>query len=58
MLYAISQIGHFCFALILIIRPMYFGKRACLYRGVGLFVLLSALLRLARDILPYLVDLT
>jgi hypothetical protein len=59
LLYAISQIGHFCFALILIIRPMYFGKRACLYRGgVGLFVLLSALLRLARDILPYLVDLT
>lgn len=39
-------------------RPMYFGKRTCLYRGVGLLVLLGALLRLARDILPYLVGLT
>lgn len=28
------------------------------FRGVGLFVLLGALLRLALDILPYLVDLT
>lgn len=28
------------------------------FRGVGLFVLLGALLRLARDVLPYLVDLT
>lgn len=36
---------------------MYFGKSTCLYRGVGLFVLLGALLRLARDILLYLVGL-
>lgn len=37
---------------------MYFGKSTCLYRGVGLFGLLGALLRLARDILPNLVGLT
>lgn len=36
---------------------MCFGKSTCLYRGVGLFVLLGALLRLARDILLYLVGL-
>lgn len=58
LLHAISLFGRFYFALLLIIRPGYFGKRKCLYRGVGLFVLLGALLRLARDILPYLVGLT
>ena len=58
LLHAISLFGRFYFALFLIIRPGYFGKRKCLYRGVGLFVLLGALLRLARDILPYLVGLT
>lgn len=52
LLHAISLFGRFYFALLLIIRPGYFGKRKCLYRGVGLFVLLGALLRLARDILP------
>lgn len=57
MLYAISQIGRFCFALLLIARPEHFGKRTCLYRGAGLLALLGALLRLARDILPYLVGL-
>lgn len=57
MLYAISQIGRFYFALLLIIRPGYFGKRTCLYRGVGLFALLGALLRLARDVLPYIAGL-
>lgn len=57
LLYAISQIGHFYFALLLIMRPMYFGKRTCLYRGVGLLVLLGALLRSARDTLPYVADL-
>lgn len=55
--HAISLFGRFYFALLLIIRPMYFGKSTCLYRGVGLFVLLGALLRLARDILLYLVGL-
>lgn len=58
LLHAISLLGRFGFALFLIIRPMYFGKSTCLYRGVGLFVLLGALLRLARDILPYLFGLT
>ena len=53
----ISHFGRFYFALLLIIRPMYFGKRTCLYSGVGLLVLLGALLRLACDILPYLVML-
>ena len=57
LLYAISQIGHFYFALLLIMRPMYFGKRTCLYRGVGLLALLGALLRSARDTLPYVADL-
>lgn len=57
LLHAISLLGRFGFALFLVIRPGHFGKRACLYRGVGLFVLLGALLRLARDILPYLVGL-
>lgn len=58
LLHAISLFGRFYFALLLIIRPGYFGKRKCLYRAVGLFALLGALLRLARDILPYLVGLT
>ena len=58
LLHATSLFGRFSFALLLIIRPDHFGKRTCLYRGVRLFVLLGALLRLARDILPYLVDLT
>lgn len=58
LLHAISLFGRFGLALLLIIRPVHFGKRKCLYRGVGLFVLLGALLRLARDILPYLVGLT
>lgn len=31
----ISHFGRFYFALLLIIRPMYFGKRTCLYRGSG-----------------------
>lgn len=57
-LHAISLFGRFSFALLLIIRPDHFGKRTCHYRGVGLLSLLGALLRLARDILPYLVGLT
>ena len=57
MLHAFSQISRFYFALLLIIRPGYFGKRPWLYRGLGLFVLLGAILRLARDILPYVADL-
>lgn len=57
LLHAISLLGRFGFALFLVIRPGHFGKRTCLYRGVGLFVLLGALLRLARDIMPYLVGL-
>lgn len=57
LLYALSQIGRFYFALLLIIRPGYFGKRTCLYRGVGLFVLLGACLQTARDVLLYLVRL-
>ena len=57
LLHAISLFGRFYFALLLIIRPGHFGKRIFLYRGVGLFVLLGALLRLARDILLYLVGL-
>mgnify|MGYP006952416320 CR=1 FL=1 len=57
LLYALSQIGRFYFALLLIIRPGYFGKRTCLYRGVGLFLLLGALLRLARGILRYVAGL-
>lgn len=58
LLHAISLFGRFSFALLLVIRPGHFGKRTCLYRGVGLLALLGALLRLARDILPYLVGLT
>ena len=57
LLYAISQVGRFCLALLLIIRPEHFGKRTYLYRGVGLLMLLGACLRLARDILPYVADL-
>lgn len=53
LLHAISLFGRFSFALLLIIRSDYFGKRTCLYRGVGLLVLLGALLRLARGILRY-----
>ena len=58
LLHALSLFGRFYFALLLIVRPGYFGKRTYLYRGVGLFALLGAILRLARDILPYLVGLT
>lgn len=57
LLYAISLFGRFSFALLLIIRPDHFGKRTCLYRGVGLFLLLGACLQIARDLLPYLVML-
>lgn len=49
----ISHLGRFYFALLLVIRPGHFGKRTWLYRGLGLFVLLGALLRLARGILRY-----
>lgn len=49
-LHAISLFGRFSFALLLIIRPDHFGKRTCLYSGVGLFLLLGALLRLARHL--------
>lgn len=58
LLHAISLFGRFSLAPLLIIRPEHFGKKTCLYRGVGLLVLLGALLRLARDVLPYLVGLT
>lgn len=57
LLHATSLFGRFSFALLLIIRPDHFGKRTCLYRGVGLFVLLGALLRLSRDVLPYVAGL-
>lgn len=57
LLHAISLFGRFYFALLLIIRPDHFGKRTCLYRGVGLLVLLGALLRLARGILRYVAGL-
>lgn len=50
LLHAISRFGRFYFALLLIIRLDHFGKRTCLYRGVGLLVLLGALLRLARHL--------
>lgn len=53
LLHAISLLGRFGLALLLVIRPDHFGKRTCLYRGVGLLVLLGALLRLARGILRY-----
>ena len=53
LLHAISLFGRFYFALLLVIRPGHFGKRIWLYRGLGLFVLLGALLRLARGILRY-----
>lgn len=53
LLHATSLFGRFSFALLLIIRPDHFGKRTCLYRGVGLFALLGTLLRQARDVLPY-----
>lgn len=49
----ISRFGRFYFALLLVIRPGRFGKRTCLYRGVGLLVLLGALLRLAHGLLRY-----
>lgn len=58
LLHTLSLFGRFYFAVILIIRPGYFGKRTHLYRSAGIFVLLGALLRLARDILPYLISLT
>lgn len=57
LLHAISLLGRFGFALFLVIRPGHFGKRTCLYRGVGLFVLLGAFLRLARGILRYVAGL-
>lgn len=57
LLHTTSLFGRFSFALLLIIRPDHFGKRTCLYRGVGLFVLLGALLRLSRDVLPYVAGL-
>lgn len=53
LLHAISLFGRFYFALLLVIRPGHFGMRTWLYRGLGLFVLLGALLRLARGILRY-----
>lgn len=53
MLQALSLFGHFYFALLLIARPGYFGKRTHLYRAAGIFALLGALLRLARGILLY-----
>lgn len=53
----ISHFGRFYFALLLVIRPGHFGKRTCLYRGLGLFLLLGACLQIARDLLPYLVIL-
>lgn len=53
LLHAISLFGRFSFALLLVIRPGHFGKRTWLYRGLGLLVLLGALLRLARGILRY-----
>lgn len=55
--HAISLFGRFYFALLLVIRPGHFGKRAWLYRGLGLLVLLGALLRLARGILRYVAGL-
>jgi len=57
LLHAISLFGRFYFALLLVIRPGHFGKRSWLYRGLGLFVLLGALLRLARGILRYVAGL-
>ena len=51
----ISHFGRFYFALLLVIRPGYFGKRIWLYRGLGLFLSLGACLQIARDLLPYLV---
>lgn len=57
LLHAISLFGRFYFALLLIVRPGCFGKRTHLYRAAGIFALLGALLRLARDILPYVADL-
>lgn len=57
LLHAISHFGRFYFALLLVIRPGRFGTRIWFYRGLGLFLLLGALLRLARDILPYVADL-
>lgn len=57
LLHAISLFGRFYFGLLLVIRPGHFGKRPWLYRGLGLFVLLGALLRLARGILRYVAGL-
>lgn len=58
LLHVISLFGRFSFALLLVIRPGHFGKRPWLYRGLGLFLLLGACLQVARDLLPYLVDLS
>jgi len=55
--HALSLFGRLYFALLLIVRPEYFGKRTYLYRAAGIFVLLGALLRSARDTLPYVADL-
>lgn len=57
LLHAISLFGRFYFALLLIIRLDHFGKRAWLYRGLGLLLLLGACLRAAREDLPYLARL-
>ena len=57
LLHALSLFGRFYFALLLIVRPGCFGKRTYLYRAAGIFALLGASLRLARDILPYVADL-
>lgn len=53
----ISHFGRFCFALLLVIRPGRFEKGTCLYRGVGLLVLLGAPLRMARGILRHVAGL-
>lgn len=57
LLHAISLLGRFGLALLLVIRPGHFGKMTWLYRGLGLLVLLGACLRAARDVLPYLAGL-
>lgn len=57
LLHTTSLFGRFYFALLLIIRPGHFGKMTWLYRGLGLFILLGACLRAARDVLPYLAGL-
>lgn len=46
----ISHFGRFYFALLLVIRPGYFGKSIWLYRGLGLFLSLGACLQIARNV--------